>query len=794
MTRGFQGLGVVLVLLTTNARAGQEVRVFTASDLVAKTRFSVQEGGRLKVSIWRSTTQSWSARLDGDRLIVRLEDVDEDLNGSGRAAWEQVGVVALEPLREYQLGYEIEEEGDYPEPLPVVVVLAYEGFDPESVLAWVRGRVGTIDAEPDARRESVRTNQEGVEFEPPESLDAWRTRASALREQLMVTLGQWPELPRSPVRASVSGILERDGYVIEKVTLETLPGLFLSGNLYRPAQMVGRLPMVLSPHGHWAEGRLNSEVQHRCIGFAKLGCLVFMYDMVGYNESKEFGHTFRSDRLRRWGLSLAALQTWNSRRVLDWVLSRPDVDPRRIACTGESGGGTQTFLLTAIDQRIRAAAPVVMVSEGFQGGCECENPPGLRWGTDNVEIAALAAPRPLKLVGATGDWTSNTTAHILPVLRGVYGLYGVPDRVSADVFTAPHNYNQTSRNAVYAFLGGWLLGLDDPSRTTEGPQTTEDGSALLTIDAEHPLPEPRSSPSELEAFLVAQRDEAIQRMRPSMFPAEWEAAREHLARIHRVRLGLRSLAPGEVVYRELRRADRDGLWVGHGQVERGEPADSVPVVWVEKPGARRAVILASPRGKAALVGPDGRLASLAQALVDRGFRVVAFDPLYVGDAFEPTGRALRRSETDHYETYNPSLAVDRIRDLETVAAWASGWSGDLGVDLVAWGSMGPLVLLALPGLEGLGRAAVDLEGFDYGDGSGAVPLELDLAGVLQFGGLPVAAALAAPRPLRIIRPSEGFERSWAVNAYALAGAADQVMIDQRALDVDSLVRWLDQGG
>ena len=207
--------------------------------------------------------------------------------------------------------------------------------------------------------------------------------------------------PKTPLNPQVYGKLDRDGYTIEKVVLETFPGFTLSGNLYRPARATGKVPGMLCPHGHWEDGRVNPEVQQRCIRWAKLGCVVFMYDMVGYNDSKPFTHAFLNDRLRRWGLSLPTLQTWNSIRALDWLTSLPDVDVARIGCTGESGGGTQTFLLTALDDRIKVSAPVVMVSDTFQGGCVCENAAGLRHGTDNVEFAAMCAPRPLILVGAT---------------------------------------------------------------------------------------------------------------------------------------------------------------------------------------------------------------------------------------------------------------------------------------------------------------------------------------------------------------------------------------------------------
>ena len=102
----------------------------------------------------------------------------------------------------------------------------------------------------------------------------------------------------------------------------------------------------------------------------------------------EIKHEFSNDQLNRWGLNLVGFQTFNTIRSLDWLESLPDVDSARLGCTGESGGGTQTFLLNAVDDRIATAAPVVMISEGFQGGCVCENASGMRVGTDNVEIGA----------------------------------------------------------------------------------------------------------------------------------------------------------------------------------------------------------------------------------------------------------------------------------------------------------------------------------------------------------------------------------------------------------------------
>ncbi len=157
------------------------------------------------------------------------------------------------------------------------------------------------------------------------------------------------------------------------------------------------------------------------------------------------------------------LQTWNSIRALDFLASLPDADTRRLACTGESGGGTQTFMLGSVEDRLAAQAPVVMVSHTMQGGCQCENAPGLRVEYSNMEIAAAAATRPQILVAATGDWTKDTPTVEGPSIARIYELFNARDRFHYVRFDFGHNYNQTSREAVYAWFGKWLLHNPDPA-------------------------------------------------------------------------------------------------------------------------------------------------------------------------------------------------------------------------------------------------------------------------------------------------------------------------------------------
>jgi hypothetical protein len=227
------------------------------------------------------------------------------------------------------------------------------------------------------------------------------------------------------------------------------------------------VPGALVPHGHWANGRFydagrlnvrkeivqgaerfeeggRSPLQPLPVQLARMGCVAFHYDMLGYADSQQLSldlvHGFKTQRpemnaAENWGLfspqaeshlqSAMGLQTWNSIRALDFLLSLPEIDDERIAVTGASGGGTQTFLLAAIDPRVALAFPAVMVSTAMQGGCTCENASCLRVETGNVEFAALFAPKPQGLTAAN-DWTKEMTTKGFPELQQLYALLGAP--------------------------------------------------------------------------------------------------------------------------------------------------------------------------------------------------------------------------------------------------------------------------------------------------------------------------------------------------------------------------------
>jgi uncharacterized protein len=322
-----------------------------------------------------------------------------------------------------------------------------------------------------------------------QTADDWHARADAIRNGLLrgMKLEHRPKpCELKPIRHSVR---EGDGYTVENVAFESLPGFWVTGNLYLPKELKAPTAGILCPHGHGMDARLQEYTQTRCAALARMGAVVFAWDMVGMGESQPVPHR-HSETLR--------LQTYNSLRAVDFLLSLGLVDENRLGVTGESGGGTQTFILSAVDSRIDVAAPVVMVSAHFFGGCICESGmPIHKQGdheTNNVEIAACIAPKPLLLVSCGGDWTKNVPKVEFPHVQHIYGLLGAPQNVeNAHLADEGHDYGPSKRKAVYPFMAKHL-GLDLSRIQTNG-EITEDfvtvrpREELLAFPPDRPRPD-----------------------------------------------------------------------------------------------------------------------------------------------------------------------------------------------------------------------------------------------------------------------------------------------------------------
>ncbi len=260
----------------------------------------------------------------------------------------------------------------------------------------------------------------------------------------------------APLSPKITLAAEYDDFVIENVIIQTLPGFYLAGNIYRPKDTSKKYPAILNPHGHWEHGRIEKDekgnLPKRYANLALRGMVVFAYDMIGFNDTDQIPHENFCEEYELYNFGRFSLQLNNSIKALDFVCSLSYVDTEKIGCTGASGGATQTFFLTACDERIRAAAPINMVSLIMQGGCICENTAFLRNEYCNIDYAAMTAPRPILLASSDGDWTRHSTEWEFPAVKSIYELYGAEESFNTFYRIAPHCYEQCTREVMYKFF------------------------------------------------------------------------------------------------------------------------------------------------------------------------------------------------------------------------------------------------------------------------------------------------------------------------------------------------------
>ncbi|MBI3271614.1 MAG: acetylxylan esterase [Planctomycetes bacterium] len=476
---------------------------------------------------------------------------------------------------------------------------------------------------------------------------------------------------------------------------EGAPGLWVGANLWRPSGR-GPFPVVLHPHGHWDEGRLADDVDGSTIAllanFARRGYVGLAWDMIGYNDTRQLSHSFTSRRAELYGITILGLQLRVSLSALEFALSLPEVDPNRIGVTGASGGGSQAILLAAVDERIAASAPVCMVSSTMQGGCVCENAPGLRVDASNVEIAALAAPRPQLLVSATGDWTARTPSVEFPALREVYRLHGAAaeERLGLAHFRAAHGYHRPMREAVYSFFDRWLrprAPAKVAARTAEvvfeEPYASERIEDLLFHAGGGPPPGALRGRALVARLIEDARSRAA---------AAWPAAdRDARRSSETIRTGIRHALGVEVP------ADSEVNRLGQPlptesiQIGREGRGDSIPVTLYGPPvpreagGLRPVAAGATPRAMTLVMSSggrgvlrDGRGAPrlLLDTLLQSGREVVTADLLGLGEAAGPDRRLLHREAVAGF-----------LQELETYfgeAPDACGERPEVQVGLPAW--------------------------------------------------------------------------------------------------------------
>ncbi len=678
----------------------------------------------------------------------------------------------------------------------------------------------TASAE-DVRHQPLKDLNGYFPFNPPASLEQWETRKEYVRRQILVATGLWPMPTKTPLNPVIHGKIQRDGYTVEKVYFESAPGFFVTGNLYRPTNIQGKVPGVMLAHGHHKDARLDitsdsslrsliadgaerferagrSTYQSQCRQLAQMGCVVWQWDMLGDSDSiqlsRELVHGFAKQRpemntTKDWGLfspqaeahcqNVMGLQTLNAVRGLDFLLSLPEVDSQRVAVTGASGGGTQTMILAAIDDRVKLSFPVVMVSTAMQGGCTCENASLLRVNTGNVEFAALAAPRPQGM-NTADDWTKEMATKGFPELQQLYAAYGK----QGDVFLKrgehfPHNYNAVTRSAFYTFLNKhFKLG-------SQAPVIEHDFDPLppeqLTVwDDQHPAP--KAADPDFERNLLAWfTEDAKQQL--SAAASTPEGLKNVILPATEVIIGRTYANAGDVTWELDEKQDR-GDYVQHtGKLLNKTHGEEVNVVWLcPKQPSGRVVLWLDDSGKTAVCSDDGSVNPEVQKLVQAGVAVVGADLfLQSGEAVKQTRVVENPREFAGYTFgYNPALFAQRTHDVLSIVSFLrhsdSGPCPTPGLKSVAvagWHGAGPIVAAA-GGLAGdaIDRTAIDTQGFRFGQ-------VLDyrdpmfLPGGAKYLDLPGLIALQAPRPLWLA--GEGSQPATITAVYKAAAQADALV-------------------
>jgi dienelactone hydrolase len=602
-------------------------------------------------------------------------------------------------------------------------------------------------------------------FKPPKTKAEWEVRSEYVRRQMLVSLGLWPMPTKTPLNAVIHGKIDLPEYSIEKVYFESVPGFYVTGNLYRPKNVTGKVPGVLFAHGHWKDARLSTETeanvlkeiatgeerfeqggqsrfQSMCVQLARMGCVVWQWDMLSDSDSvqlsREVVHTFAKQRpemntTENWGLyspqaesnlqSILGLQTLNAVRSLDFLLTLPEIDPNRTAITGASGGGTQSMILAAIDPRVQLSFPAVMVSTAMQGGCTCENASLLRINTGNIEFSALFAPKPQGMTSAN-DWTKEMATKGFPDIQDTYALLGAPKNVMlqrGEHF--PHNYNAVSRSAFYTWLNKhFKLGQKEP--VIERDYQPLSREQLTVWNAEHPVPKENGPEFEKKLLRWLTEDAQKQLIHGAK---SMEGIRRDLAKGHEVLIGRKLEQTGQVQWEMKSKEDRDAFIEMTGTLTNAHQ-EVLPVVWLyPKKWNGKAAVWLDANGKAGLKTADGKWKPGVAKLVESGATVLGIDLLYQGDFLEdgkPISQtpivANPREFAGYTFGYNHALFAQRAHDVLTAIHFLrSAKIGDhpnpSSISIVALDRVGPIAVAAraIAG-DAIDKSAINTNGFRFG--------------------------------------------------------------------------------
>jgi dienelactone hydrolase len=652
----------------------------------------------------------------------------------------------------------------------------------------------------------------------PATLAGWEDRLSGVRRGLARSFGRIPESPCA-LEPEILGTLARRGYAIERLTFQSRPGVRVTANLYRPDPVVARAPGVLSVHGHWAWARMDEHVQPRCIGLAKLGYIVLCVDAFGAGEravvpaAGSYHGGLLGASLWPVGTPLLGLQVYDNRRAVDYLVSRPEVDPTKLAVTGASGGGNQTLYAGATDERLTAVIPVCGIGtyDSYIGSacCVCEvNSGGAAYATTG-DVLAMIAPRALLVISASRDalqFSAPQAAKSVAWARERYRLLGADAKIRHITIDSGHDYNQAMREAMYGWVEEWLRGRGDGGPIAEPEIKVEEVAALRCY------PDGVSRPKSIMTIPEFARQEGRARLAilpaPPDHPDRWKADAERMRASLRDRIlgGLPAKPPLE--FRQLPRPAGPEIAL---LAERGiESVGRLTASAADRPGTTIVVSAAAypavnqpPAGSPAQNPPTGWLGGGGAVLELRNPRGTDGDPAQLHPV---AGIADHSSAEWALWVGRPLLGVwvgDIVRWLDFLDDPAGGpIKKSLGLKaasrpytLVGVGPLGTTAVIAAA-LDPRVESVVSVGGLvsfvarSSRPWSG-VPMGLIAPNVLDVGDIGQIAALLAPRTLRIAGGvvSEG---DWATQdmleqeftftraIYTLLGVPDRLAISPRA--------------
>jgi dienelactone hydrolase len=671
-------------------------------------------------------------------------------------------------------------------------------------------------------------------FTPVKNGGEWVTRREEIQRRVLLAAGLWPMPEKTPLNVVIHGRIEREDYTVEKVMFESLPGHFVTGNLYLPKHFTGKIPAVVSAHGHWPNGRFINEdaaevkkqmamgaekfenaarspMQARCVQLARMGCAAFLYDMLGYADSVQFVEHRHGPKVKGFVspeaelnlVSYFGLQTWNSERVVDFICSLPFVDSQRIGWTGESGGGTQTMMIAGIDNRIAAAFPCVMVSTAMQGGCTCENAHYLRINQGNIDLAALTAPRPLGMTAAD-DWTKDLETKGFPDLKNLYTMLGVSNRVEAHFNTQfPHNYNAVSRAQMYAFFNRHLqLGL---TNVDERDFQLLSRSEASVWDDNYPKPSGNQVGEPHEIAVVNWfKQQTVKQIEPLLHPtsnADLLTTRTVLGSALEVMIGRKLPKPGESTF-NLRTSENKGDYL----LQRGSTTCDGNVVETmflyPKKWNDDVILWLTLKGEESIIHADGKLSPSAAQMLKRGYAIACPELYLPGATQNPNVYApdKRKSFGDyegfagyHYG-YNPAIFAERVRD-------ALALIGEIQHDkkhradkiLVAGVEGAGVIAVAATALAStvVQQLASDTDGFRFAKLDNVWDVNF-LPGAVKYGDVPAMLALCAPVKTTVIGETKGSAAGLAA-VFATAGGEVDFVSATESTPEDLVVNALTGG-